>query len=249
MTDPVLAEAEAVPVGHRGGPPLYGRMMKAIASGHSFGNNVRMLKLPLIFAESGLYAQAIAQFFWLTETLEARLEEHASHPMVVKVRSLGLVVTPGYAADLNELLGNEWREAATKTTATLKYIRVLEEAEPVSLCAAAFILYGALVVGGGKLTQQKVRKVLPECEHRLYDVAEDMKAARRDFKAVFTQIGKEWPEHFSTLESEAARFMALNNTVMLSIRCWGRVATAWTLAVTASIAAAIAAVRLARRLS
>ena len=49
--------------------------------------------------------------------------------------------------------------------------------------------------------------------------------------------------------SEAARFMALNNTVVLSIRCWGRVATAWTVAVTASIAAAIAAVRLARRLS
>ena len=47
------------PVGHRGGPPLYGRMMKAIQSGHSFGNRVRMLKLPLIFLEEQLYAGAI----------------------------------------------------------------------------------------------------------------------------------------------------------------------------------------------
>ena len=95
----------------------------------------------------------------------------------------------------------------------------------------------------------QVRKVLPACEHRLYDVHDDMSAARRDFKAAFTQIGKEWPEHFATLEGEAARFMALNNTVVLSIRCWGRVATAWTLALAGAALAALAAVRLARRVS
>ena len=59
--------AEDVPIGHIGGPPLYGRMMRAISSGHTFGNRVRMLKLPLIFAEERLYAGAITQFFWLSE--------------------------------------------------------------------------------------------------------------------------------------------------------------------------------------
>ena len=33
-----------VPTGHVNGPPLYGRMMSAIASGHTWGNRVRMLK-------------------------------------------------------------------------------------------------------------------------------------------------------------------------------------------------------------
>ena len=98
MADPVLAEAEELPVGHRGGPPLYGRMMKAIASGHTFGNRVRMLKLPLIFAEEPLYAGAITQFFWLSETLEAQLEKHAADPMIAALkRDLGLCVTPGCA--------------------------------------------------------------------------------------------------------------------------------------------------------
>ena len=34
-------EREAVPVGHRDGPPLYGRMMKSIASGHDRANRMR----------------------------------------------------------------------------------------------------------------------------------------------------------------------------------------------------------------
>jgi hypothetical protein len=38
--------------------------------------------------------------------------------------------------------------------------------------AASFILYGALVIGGGKQTQSKVRKVFPKYDHVLFDVAE-----------------------------------------------------------------------------
>ena len=179
-------EQEVVPVGHRDGPPLYGRMMKSISSGHDRANRMRMLKLPLIFTEQKLYAGAIAQFYWLSDALEAQLRRHADHPMVAKVAELGLCVTPGYASDLKELYGEGWREVAlaARTPATASYVAVLEAAGPVSLVAAAFILYGALVVGGGKATQAKVRRVLPGCEHRLFDVAEDMAAARHARNAV-----------------------------------------------------------------
>lgn len=40
---------ETIPFGHIGGPPLYGRMMSSIASGHDWANRIRMVKLPLIF--------------------------------------------------------------------------------------------------------------------------------------------------------------------------------------------------------
>ena len=63
--------AEPVPVGHRDGPPLYGRMMKAIASGHDRANAVRFLKLPFILTEAKLYAGAIAQFYWLSKVRPA----------------------------------------------------------------------------------------------------------------------------------------------------------------------------------
>ncbi len=42
------------------------------------------------------------------------------------------------------------------------------------LVSASFIIYGALVVGGGRATQARVRNVFPDCEHRLYDVTVDM---------------------------------------------------------------------------
>ena len=72
--------------------------------------------------------------------------------------TLGRCVTPGYASDLKQLYGEEWLEiaAAARTPATASYVAALEAADPVSLVAAAFILYGALVVGGGKATQAKV---------------------------------------------------------------------------------------------
>ena len=47
----------------------------------------------------------------------------------------------------------------------------------------------------------------------------DMVAARAAFKRTFTEIGKEWPSHFDTLERQAAEWMARNNRVLLSIRC------------------------------
>ena len=195
-----------------GDRPLYGRMMTSISAGHTFGNRVRMLKLPMISAEPRLYAGAIAQFFWLTEELEAALARHAKHPIVARVRELGLCATPGYASDLEQLYGKSWREVARRerTAATAAYCAVLAAATPLETAAAAFILYGALVVGGGKATQAKVRRVIPGCDHVLFDIAPDIKEARKRFKACFTSIGREWPEHADDLAKDAARFMGLN---------------------------------------
>mmetsp|Transcript_56543 Transcript_56543/g.112439 ORF Transcript_56543/g.112439 Transcript_56543/m.112439 type:complete len:262 (-) Transcript_56543:47-832(-) len=223
---------------------LYDRMMKAIHVGHAWGNKIRMLKLPLILTDTRLYAGAIAQFFELTRTLESRLLD-SKEPLLVRVREgLSINATAGYEADLQELFGASWREevARVRTAATTAYCKQLTEASIVELAAAAFILYGALVVGGGKATQKKVKKVFPSCEHKLFDVAEDMPKARREFKALFTALGKEWPEHADELTRQAARFMALNNTVVLSVRCLPH----WWWRVTATVATAGLAVVAAR---
>lgn len=52
----MATETESVPVGHVGGPPLYGRMMSSISSGHDWANRIRMVKLPLIFTDQMLCA-------------------------------------------------------------------------------------------------------------------------------------------------------------------------------------------------
>jgi len=49
---------------------LYGTTMVSFRSGHSVGNTMRMLKLPLIFLSQELYAGPIAQFYVLSRALE-----------------------------------------------------------------------------------------------------------------------------------------------------------------------------------
>ena len=73
--------------------------------------------------------------------------------------------TARYESDLKELYGaEEWvaKAEAARTPATAAYVAELQTAPPVSLVAAAFIIYGALVVGGGKQTQLKARQLPPK---------------------------------------------------------------------------------------
>jgi heme oxygenase len=232
----VAQEIQNYPEAQQGA--LYPKMMKAIHTDHEWGNKIRMLKLPLILTDTQLYAGAIAQFYQLTKTLEQRLACFENDPLVSKLKSLNQDVTPGYEADLQALYGSGWQNTVSSvtTSATEAYMNTLKTSEPVELVAAAFILYGALVIGGGKQTQKKVKKVFPACDHVLFDVAEDMPKARKTFRETFDNIGKEFPEHYDRLVLEAKRFMGLNNTVVLSVRClpfWWWKAASVTVAITA----------------
>ena len=259
MSGPVAAETAALPTAPvmqlvdgagamlpKKAPLLYTAMMRSIGSGHTLGNTIRMLKLPLIFLEEELYFAAIAQFFWLTEALEAELDGRRGESIVDRVLELGIRATPGYAVDLEGFWGAGWRQEAARhrTSATEAYVRLIRAADPVELVAAAFILWGALVVGGGKSTQAKVRSVFPRYAHRLYDVVgdgrDDIKAMRGRYKNVFNAIGREWPEHGARLERDAARFMAQNNAVILSIRTVGGRAQRWALAAAAVVGVVLA---------
>eukprot|EP00613_Pedinella_sp_CCMP2098_P004881 CAMPEP_0171609728 /NCGR_PEP_ID=MMETSP0990-20121206/9646_1 /TAXON_ID=483369 /ORGANISM="non described non described, Strain CCMP2098" /LENGTH=251 /DNA_ID=CAMNT_0012173041 /DNA_START=212 /DNA_END=967 /DNA_ORIENTATION=- len=224
-------------------------MMLEIRGAHTIGNTIRMVKLPLILLDSLCYAGAIGQFYWLTKVLEERLAQvDEKDPMIVSVRALRLSLTGGYETDLAQLYGEkDWKLAAerARTPATDKYCRELENATPTQLVAASFILYGALIIGGGKATQKKVRNVFPGYTHALYDVSDDMLSARKAFRECFNDIGKAHPGKCQELVAEAGRFMRLNNTVVVSVSVvptwWWRVAT--VLAITA---AATAAVRVAK---
>lgn len=237
--------------------PLYGRMMLAIHGAHNRGNWVGNIKLPMLLTDTQLYAGAIAQFYWLTAALEAKLDEHADDPLVQRILALDLRNTGRYEADLKELFGADtWLRKATdaRTGETESYIKVLNKSSPVELVAASFILYGALVIGGGKATQRKVRKVFSSCEHTLFDVADDMKTKRQEFKATYTKIGVDYPEHADALVTLARQFMSRNNRVVLSVRFlphwWWRTAVAAGAVAFAAVAvAAMSAKRRGARLT
>ena len=95
------------------------------------------------------------------------------------------------------------------------------------------------MIGGGKSTQKKVKRVFPSCDHVLFDVSDNMAKIRKEFKACFNGIGQKYPELQDDFVAEAKRFMDLNNTVVLSIRCmpfWWRKAALGAFCVMAVLA-------------
>ena len=142
-----MAAADGDIVGHHDdftvhdGGALYGKMMLAIRGSHSWGNRVRMLKLPIILTDAKLYAGAISNFYFLTRALERALDAPGAkdHPILVPVRALGLKLTAGYGNDLRQLFGKEWEAdaARARTAATDAYVATLDKADPVQLVAGA----------------------------------------------------------------------------------------------------------------
>lgn len=208
---------------------LYKSMMAAIRSKHARGNAIRYFKLPLILLDSKLYGGAIGQFYLLTSTLESVIGEKAMATSETKSDMICFLqdgldlksVAHGYQRDLEQLFGSDWRQIVDtmKTSATANYVNEIEKASDLELCSIAFILYGALVVGGGKATQKKARKVIKNCDHALFDISENMVQTRKNFKETFYQLGKKYPEHFDDIVTNAERFMSRNNDVVLSIQC------------------------------
>jgi len=216
-------------------PNLYEAMMKGIRSKHERGNAIRYFKLPMILLDSRLYGGAISQFYLLTLTMEAELDKKvAEGSEIITLLMDGLKlnkIAPGYEMDLKQLFGSDdWMTQVekTKSSATENYISLIKNASEVELCSIAFILYGALVVGGGKSTQRKAKKVIKNCDHALFDISDNMLQTRKNFKHTFQDLGEKYCHRFDEFVSNAQRFMGKNNEVVLSIRClphwWVRVA-------------------------
>ncbi|GMI37039.1 hypothetical protein TrCOL_g7839 [Triparma columacea] len=199
-------------------------MMSSIRSRHSRGNMIGFLKLPLIFTSPTLYAGAIAQFYLLTLLLESG-ELKGEGPMFRKLKEdLALKpLAPGYASDLSDLLGPSWSAKLQDLylPVTLDYASQLKSSSDSSLCSALFILYGALVIGGGRSTQKRVKKVpaLRGCGHVLFDVDEDMMKARGRFRKAFDELVRDNPEEEEKLVKEVVRWMGMNNKVVMGIKC------------------------------
>jgi len=194
-------------------------MMKNIHSRHERGNSVGFLKLPLIFTDPKLWAGAIGQFYVLTKTLE---DIEGGEMLQFVRRSLShKPLAQGYASDLQQLLGTGWESevmATMQTDATREYVEKMKRADDCSLCSAVFILYGALMIGGGKATQRKVKKIpaLRHCDHVLFDV--EMSAKAR-FRSTFDALAEKWPGEIDKLAQEARNWMDMNNKVVISVKC------------------------------
>ena len=73
--------------------------------------------------------------------------------------------------DLKALLGSNWQQLADemKTPVAEEYVSRTKNANAYEIAAAAFILWGPLVIGGGAMMKPRIKKSFGEDSTRLFD--------------------------------------------------------------------------------
>ena len=166
--------------------------------------------------------------------------------LVAKVKALGYSFSHAYARDLHALLGTNWLDIIQSWTSepAMRYIQKLQCATDAECVAAAFILYGPLVIGGGAMLKPRVEKAFGVDASNVYtDVTGSARGGRSQRRREFinfydTLLDDDDNEYTSSTEASSAinngdsrsgttfaqivnacgEFMELNNQMMVAVK-------------------------------
>merc|ERR1712086_1036792 len=169
------------------------------------------------------------QFYTVTAAFEQKLAQKATGPDGQRVRTalagLDLRFSDGYQKDLHSLLGPDWQSKAA-----CEYVKAINGATSdygTVLAAAAFILWGPLVIGGGRALERKIKKSYGEgCTHVFEPICKLSKAEHDELKDKFATLMDCMPGDGvsqADLVSQARTFMDCNNELMKSVRMGAKV--------------------------
>jgi len=193
-------------------------------------------------------------------------DDTSSALLVAKVKKkLGYSFKLGYEQDLLALLGSDWKNIIQSWTTepTKRYIQRMETATYVECAAAAFILHGPLIIGGGAMLKPRVEKAFGEdAMHVFEDVIGTARGGRSSRRKDFIKLYNTLLDRKEEKDSEASKeiascqinsnssdarcsaivhacgeFIQLNNEMMLAVRQ----APWWRKYVKASLVAAASA--------
>jgi hypothetical protein len=162
---------------------LFRACMASIRAAHFKANKLRAA---LVFAglltDVRIYAHSLSMFYVVTREVEHKIlndEKFLSsltqdeREIISKLGSMGFSFTPGYEKDLQVLYEEilypksifSWKEHVeqiVESTAIVKeyqrHIRSMSKASEVA--GAAFVLWGALIIGGGAMIQPKAKRIV-----------------------------------------------------------------------------------------
>lgn len=196
----------------------------------------------------------LGQFYLATSALETRVDELLSGAtsddaelLVAKISELGYSFSKGYALDLQALLGSDWEGTVRSwaTEPTKEYVRRLGRANDDECAAAAFILHGPLIIGGGAALKPRVEKSFGPDATNVFEQVIGMarggrSARRKEFIELYDTLllDTDTNERFQKIVEASGQFMDLNNQMMLAVRQrpW------WTKYVAAAAVAVVSAV-------
>jgi hypothetical protein len=247
---------------------LFRSCMDIIRSSHRIGQALRTAALTAgLLTDANCYAELLGQFYVVTSALEQRMQllissaeevdeknSSSSSPaksktnplLVAKVKALGYSFSHAYARDLHALLGTNWLDIIQSWTSepAMRYIQKLQCATDAECVAAAFILYGPLVIGGGAMLKPRVEKAFGVDATNVYtDVTGSARGGRSQRRREFinfydTLLDDDDNEYTSSSVASSAinngdsrsgttfaqivdacgEFMELNNQMMVAVK-------------------------------
>ena len=157
-------------------------------------------------------------------------DTNAQPLLVDKVKTLGYSFQSGYEYDLQTLLGSNWKETIQSWTSSpaQSYVLKLKSATDAECAAAAFILHGPLIIGGGAALKPRVEKAFGKnVTHVFQSVVGASPGGRSGRPREFIDCYDRLLEGFDDNENESlfdeivhavSDFMDLNNEMMMAVR-------------------------------
>ena len=219
-----LTEAERTEIVRNKGAEngLFRAVMDTIKHSHTVGQKLRTaFVLSGVFSDDMLYAELLTQFFVTTACFEELLEKQKP----TSLTKLTYAFSSEYSADLRHLLGPSYKQKTEElaSNAAKDYIDLIKahgktEFSEESLVAAAMILWGPLIIGGGAAMFPRVKKSYgAEATHVFHPViGAGRQQRRRDFIKVVDEAGKNL--NFNKIVEFSKCYMEKNNAMMIMVK-------------------------------
>lgn len=239
---------------------LFRSCMKAIRAAHFQSNRLRaMIVVTGLFTDKFMYREVIAIFYIVTKELEEKLiamsktnNDNETKAICQSLLGLGYRFTEQYEKDLAFLYesnddtninttNNNWKdqvEAVVNQTPAARFYRdkIRSMTQGAELAGAAFVLWGALIIGGGAVAMPRVKARYGELATHIYQAVTG--PGREQRKRAFIQTWDALPslssekddcahtsgrkssdtlQIFVDIERSAQECMQCNNNVLSSI--------------------------------
>jgi hypothetical protein len=219
---------------------LFRTCMKSIRSAHFRANRIRaVLTVAGLFTDKNVYTQVLSLFYVLTRELEIKLQaESKSNEICRKIVALGYHFTDQYEQDLEFLYGTpRWKDLVEdlvqKNRKACEYRdKIRNSYHGHELAGVAFVLYGALIIGGGAAAKPRIEKRFGSLAVHIFQDVSGPGRERRS--AQFVQTWDSFVDHPSTANATSdptntdtiwddivqvsKDCMQLNNDILSSIR-------------------------------
>ena len=207
---------------------LFQTSMQAIRNSHLQANILRAgLMVAGLFTDKLLYRELVTLFYIVTKELESKLDKLSPKDKVCQqVLSLGYHFTEKYEQDMAALYTPEtWKQevelALKNSPSTQLYVDKIQTMQRgTQLAGATFVLWGALIIGGGAAVRSRVEKLCgKEATHLFEDISGPGRADRREaFIKLWDSLAVQGSIDFAEIVREVQECMKCNNDLFVSLQ-------------------------------